>query len=309
MECPLKASLPSWLSGLGVLIVVPFFFIGGPGVFASTLVNNVWNFGHIVFFTVLMLLVQSFRPLVRWQQWLWVTLIALVISILIEYVQHFVGREASVDDVLHNMCGIWLGLFWGQKPTHIVWGLRCLSVILLAPSLWLVTESAVADIVMRHQFPQVNSFDSRYELQQIHTHPTIADTLQVDSPSIHGGHSLQVSLSSVKYAGFRLVGPYGDWGGYTFLVMDFYNPDSEPLYLTLKISDRQHDSGVNKFEERFNHRLRLASGWNNLRIPVEDIRNAPHSREMKMDEITGLAIFAEQVQQPRKFYWDNIHLE
>lgn len=305
----MKASLPSWLSGLFILVIVPFFFIGGPGVFSSTLVNAVWNFGHIVFFTVLMLLVQSFVPLVRWQQWLLVTLIALVVGVLIEYIQHFIGREASADDVLHNMFGIWLGLFWGQKATPLVWLMRGLSVVLLAPALWFVAQLAVADVVMRYQFPLINSFESRYELQQIHTHSVIAATRQVDSLSVHGEHSLHVTLNAQKYAGFRLVGPYGDWSGYTFLEMDFYNPDSEPLDLTLKISDRTHDEGVNKFADRFNQRLHLLSGWNKVRIAVNDIRDAPQNRQMNMDEISGLAIFAEQLHRPRQFYWDNIHLE
>lgn len=309
MEPSLKASLPSWFSGVVVLLVIPFFFIGGPSVFSSTLLITVWNFGHIIFFTVLMLLVQSFKPLMHWQQWLLVTLVALALSSLIEFVQHFVGREASVDDVLHNMFGVWLGLFWGQKPTRLVWVLRFFSLCLLAPSFWLLTTTAVTDVVMRYQFPQINSFDSRYELRQIHAHPSVVETRQADSFFVHGGHSLQVTLSTKRYAGFRLVGPYGDWGGYTYLAMDFYNPDLEPLELILKISDRTHDNGANKFDDRFNRRLQLVSGWNNLRFAVDDIRHAPKNREMQMDEISGLAIFVEQLNRPRDIYWDNIRLE
>jgi hypothetical protein len=73
MESFLKASLPSWLSGLFILLVVPFFFVGGPDALSSMLLKNVWNFGHIIFFTVFMLLVQSLRPLGHWHSWLCVT--------------------------------------------------------------------------------------------------------------------------------------------------------------------------------------------------------------------------------------------
>lgn len=305
----MKASLPSWMSGLCVLLVVPFFFIGGPEVFSSTLVITAWNFGHIIFFTLLMLLVQSFRPLERWNQWLWVTLIALVVGVLIEYLQHFVGREASAEDVLHNMLGVWLGLFWGQKPTRLVWALRFLSLAIFSPSLWLLFTTAVADIQMRNQFPQINSFDTHYEMQQIYANPVNVKVLQVDAPRVDGGHALQITFSTKKYAGFRLVGPYGDWAGYSYLTMDMYNPEQEPLEIALRISDRQHDNGVNKFEDRFNRRLQLASGWNKVRIGINEIRTAPLKREMNMDEISGFAIFVEQLQRPRQVYWDNIRLE
>ncbi len=305
----MKASLPSWISGLCVLLVVPFFFIGGPDVFSSTLVITVWNFGHIIFFTLLMLLVQSFKPLDRWQQWLWVTLIALLLGVLIEYLQHFVGRESSADDVLHNMLGVWLGLFWGQRPTRLVWALRFLSLAVFSPSLWLLIATAVDDVQMRHQFPQINSFDSHHEMQQIYANPAIVETRQVDSPSVAGGHALQIIFGTKKYAGFRLIGPYGDWAGYSYLTMDFYNPEDELLEIALRISDRKHDNGVNKFEDRFNRRFQLTAGWNKVRIGINEIRNAPLKREMDMDEISGFVIFVEQPQRPRKLYWDNIHLE
>lgn len=304
----MKASLPSWFSGLFVLLVVPFFFVGGPDALSPILLKNAWNFGHIIFFTVFMLLVQSFRPLAHWQSWLGVTLLALGVGISIEFVQHFVGRDSSWDDVLHNLFGVWLGLFWGQKPTRPVWLLRGISVLLIGPAFWLVIYSAMADIVMREQFPQVNSFESRFELAQVHANPQQVKTRQVNSLHTHGAFSLQVELGTQKYAGLNLIGPYGDWSGYQFLQMDFYNPDSEPLELVLKISDASHDQGTNSFNDRFNRKLVLTQGWNQIQIDLNDVRRAPSKREMQMDKISGMAVFVMQLSQPRRFYWDNIRL-
>jgi hypothetical protein len=167
----------------------------------------------------------------------------------------------------------------------------------------------VADVQMRNQFPQINSFDSQHELQQIYANPAIVKNRQVDSPSVDGGHALQIIFGTKKYAGFRLVGPYGDWTKYEYLTMDFYNPESEPLEIALRISDRKHDNGVYKFEDRFNRRFQLTAGWNKVRIGINEIRNAPLKREMDMDEISGFGIFVEQLQRSRQLYWDNIHLE
>ncbi len=305
----MKASLPSWLSGLFIVLVVPFFFIGGPDGLSPTLIKNAWNFGHIIFFTVFMLLVQSFRPLAHWRSWVFITLLALGVGMAIEFVQRFVGRESSWDDVLHNLFGVWLGLFWGQKPTRPIWLLRCISLLLVAPAFWLVVYSAMADIVMREQFPLVNSFESRFELAQVRANPRQVTTQQVNSLHTHGAYGLQVELGTQKYAGLNLVGPYGDWSGYQFLQMDFYNPDSEPLELVLKISDSNHDHGKNNYNDRFNRKLVLMQGWNQVQVDLNDVRSAPRNRAMRMDEISGMAIFVMKLSKPRVFYWDNVRLQ
>ena len=305
----MKASLPSWLSGLFILLIVPFFFVGGPDGLSPTLLKDIWNFGHIIFFAVFMLLVQSFYPLVNWRSWLLVTLLAVGVGVSIEFVQRFVGRDSSWDDVIHNLFGVWLGLFWGQKPTRPVWLLRITSLLLAAPAFWLVIYSAMADIAMREQFPLVNSFESRFELAQVHVNPNQVKTQQVGSSRSHGNYGLHVVLGTHKYAGLGLVGPYGDWSGYQFLRMDFYNPDNEPLELVLKISDSSHNRGKNNFNDRFNHKFVLAQGWNQLEIDLDEVRRAPLGRVMQMDEISGMAVFVMQLSKPREFYWDNIRLQ
>lgn len=291
------------------MLVVPFFFVGGPDHLSSVFFNRAWNFGHILFFAVLMLLIQSYKPLATWRAWLLVTFIAIAFGCLIEFIQKYVGRNANLDDVLHNLFGVWLGLFWGQKPSCLIWFLRFIAVLLVAPAAWLVVDAGIANLVMRNQFPLVNSFESRHELQQIQVHPAIAETRQVNSLAIDGKHSLEIIFSTRQYAGFQLLGPYGDWSKYAYLTMDFYNPDDAPLMVILKISDREHDTGANKFDDRFNRRLYLNPGWNKIQIAINDIRAAPRKRAMQMDEISGFTLFVEQLAEPQKLYWDNIRLE
>lgn len=309
MEYSLKASLPSWLSGLLVLVVVPFFFIGGPDVFSAPVLQNIWNFGHIIFFAIVMLLIQEFKPLPYWRQWLIVTLIAVFLGCSIEFIQSFIGRSASIDDILHNLFGVWLGLFWGQKPTRQVWMLRVVSLLFVSPALWLIVDSGIANLVMRYQFPQVSSFESRYELQQLQLNKAQVKIRQDSLIYSHGKQSLHVELDTHKYAGLSILGPYGDWGKYKSITMDFYNPDVEPLALVIRISDLQHDRGDNRYNDRFNRSFVLVSGWNHLQVNVDDVRSAPKNRAMVMDEISNLTIFALQLSEPRQFYWDNVRLQ
>ena len=292
-----------------MLVLMPFFFWGGPDYFAPEYIKTLWNFGHIVFFAVLLLWVQSFKSLTHWRQWLWVTFIALVLGCAIETLQHFVGRNASWDDVLHNLFGVWLGLFWGQKATRPVWVLRVASIIGILPAAGLVIDSAWTDLLMRKQFPLLNSFESRTEMQQVRSNGLTREPGQIQVAVRQGSHALDVNLTARQFSGIRLIGPYGDWSGYQYLVMDFYNPDGDPLPLTIKISDYVHDVGKNLYRDRFNHPIVLMTGWSEIRIPLEDIRSAPSGRLMALDRITGFAVFATQLSHPRRFYWDNIRLE
>jgi hypothetical protein len=256
-----------------------------------------------------MLLIQAFKPLPHWRQWLMVTLIAILLGVLIEFIQSLIGRSASIDDVLHNLFGVWIGLFWGQKPTRQVWALRALSLLFISPALWLVVDSGVANLVMRYQFPQINSFESRYEMQQLQLNKVQVKAVQNTTLHTHGNLSLQVELSTDKYAGISLLGPHGDWGIYDSLVMDFYNPEAEPLHLIIRVSDLQHDRGDNQFDDRFNRSIALMPGWNKLAISIDDIRTAPRTRKMAMDEISNITVYAGKLPRPRQFYWDNVRLQ
>lgn len=256
-----------------------------------------------------MLLIQSFKPLIGWRQWLLVTIIAIVLGGAIEWVQFYVGRNANVDDVLHNVFGVWLGLFWGQKPSRLIWLLRFVCTLLITPALWLVVDSALADLSMRHQFPRLNSFESRYELQQLQANNGQVKIHQAQLVHTHGMNAAQITLGTRPYSGVSLLGNYGDWSGYSALVMDLYNPDDEALELVVRISDFQHNRGDNKYNDRFNRRIILLHGWNHIHIPLEEVRTAPHGRFMQMNAIGNVTIFAAQLSEPRVFYWDNIKLQ
>lgn len=304
----MKASLPPWLSALIVIVVVPFFFIGGPTITSSFLLNNIWNFGHIIFFTVLMLGIQSFKPLNHWRQWLVVTFIAVALGCLIEGIQYYVGRNPTVQDVLHNVFGVWLGLFWGQKANRLVWVLRLVSAGLVAPSLWLVVDSAIASIIMQRQFPMINSFESRFELQQVRANKAQVRPAKTDVMYSEGRHALRVSLGTQPYSGVSVLAAYGDWGTYANLSMDLYSAASDSVELVVRISDTQHDLNGHSFNDRFNQRITLHPGWNRVSFNIEDIRSAPQCRAMQMDSINYITIFAAKLSEPYEFYLDAIKL-
>jgi hypothetical protein len=95
---------------------------------------------------------------------------------------------------------------------------------------------------------------------------------------------------------------------YKELQLSIYNSDKKPIQLTCRIHDRQHTGGIQLYEDRFNRKFSISSGWNLIRIQLKEIENAPHKRKMALNQIQGLGIFAVSLPKPRTVYIDYVRL-
>lgn len=305
-------SFRRWFLLVMLVLICPLFFVGGPDVYSSALFNNLWNYGHVIFFATALLFAQLVRPIPFGRAWVWVVLAIFVLGLVIEFVQNFVGRDASWSDVTHNVLGAFIALCWGQRATdrrYLVIVLRVLSVVFMLPMLWVSTQLVYVDWQMRKQFPLINSFETSYELHQLANIGEHVSKQQVGNYITNGQFALAVTLAMDTYSGIKWVGRFGDWSQYRFFALDIYNPSSEALQVVLKIADLQHDRGTNALDDRFNRRISLNPGWNNLRIAMDDIRNAPAKRQMRIEEVNCLELFAVSLPKPQLIYVDNLRLE
>jgi len=124
----------------------------------------------------------------------------------------------------------------------------------------------------------------------------------------HGKASLKVELNTSLYSGVGLKYFPENWQHYNELQLSIFNPDSEPLQLTCRIHDRQHTRGLQLYADRFNRKFSISSGWNLIRIELQDIENAPHKRKMALNEIQGLGIFATSLSKQKTVYVDYVRL-
>jgi hypothetical protein len=113
------------------LLSLPFFFINGPGWLSTDTGKAMSNLGHIPFFVLVTLLIRSRFFLKSAGGWLTVSLAAFALGGAIELIQSLVGRSASWHDVLRNLTGTWLVVFWLQRPTALMWFGRVVATSLL----------------------------------------------------------------------------------------------------------------------------------------------------------------------------------
>lgn len=302
----------SWLLFGALLGISPLFFIGGPNGVSSLLFNQLWNLGHIVFFAGAVFVMMQFLTLTSWKSWILISLGAVCLSAAIELLQKMVGRDASWDDVLHNLGGVWLALFFGQQLKVKLWiaiALRVLVVSVVAPSFWFTAVAAYTDVYMRKQFPVINNFETFVEAKHLVGIALDVPKTRSKAHVSYGQFSLAVNLGTEKYSGLKWVSPYGDWTAYNRFAMDIYNAEVEAVEVVLKIADFSHDLGNNLYDDRFNKRVTLLPGWNYLNVSIEEIKNAPANRSMRMDQISCLELFATRLAQPALIYIDYLRLE
>ncbi|WP_051234670.1 hypothetical protein [Marinimicrobium agarilyticum] len=291
-----------------VLLASPLFFIGGPDWLAPPVIRELWSQGHWLFFACLFFWWQARWTLTHPRQWLLATLAVLLVSALIEGAQTLVGRQAGWNDVLCNVTGTWLGLFWGQRAERRVWLGRVIAVGLVLWQVKVVLAVGLAQWHQQHQFPVLGDFESRWDM------PFWEGRVErVPAPVAEGRYSLAFEVggdnTASRYSGVHLKQLPGDWRGYQALALSLYNPVESPLAMTLRINDTQHDRGEGAFSDRYNGRLQLEPGWNHYRIDLQTVEQAPEQRDMNLASVERLLLFATDIEQSRWLYLDNLRLE
>jgi hypothetical protein len=236
--------------------------------------------------------------------------IALFAGSLIEWLQHLTQRAAQLEDVARDLAGSFLWLAFA--PVHGArtgrkWrlGIRLAASIVLILLMLPLCRILIDEASARWQFPVLASFETPFEIERWSIRPDIDASI---TASPRTGHVLEIPLSTRRYSGIGLRYFPGDWHEYRFLQVELYNPDRAPLRITCRIHDLAHTRGVQHFEDRYNQRFLLESGWNTIKIDLQAVAAAPLHRSMDMRQIRGIGFFASSLPEPRRLYLDNLRL-
>lgn len=287
-----------------ILCAVPLFFVGGVSAYAPDIYRRMWDLGHAVFFALVAINLVSWSIIKTHKQFVIALLMVFGMSLIIEKLQTYVGRNASWFDVLSNLSGFLLGYSFAQPLNKWIVLLRSISIVGLSPGLWAVLKSFILLIVMWQQFPLLSGGTS-WEAR------AWSGGAKVSRVAAHQNTQrvYRVGYSGIAYQAANLRGFVQPWSDYQKLVLQIENPSSEMFELTIRISDKQHELSKQKYSDRFNHRIELLPGWNQIEIPVEQIKNAPLGRTMNLAEIYILKLFLSEPGKAREIYLNKIFLE
>jgi len=291
----------------------PFFFLGGPGVNSARSMFALWDLGHVLFFVLASLLlsqlVESRYPHCSvGLRWGGVFAAVLVLGGLVEGVQSVIsGRSPSVMDLLRNQLGCLL-VFVSVAPQRrgrMVLFSRIFVSGLLGIALIPLSRALIDERIAVAQFPVISDFETPFELDRWHGDEEV---LFIDTRTVRkGSGAMRVRFTRKEYSGVSLVSFPSDWRGYDRLAISVYNPDVDPLILECRINDVIHN---NRYHDRFNLRFILQTGWNDLVIPLDQLRQAPAGREMDLAHIAYLKLFVpEQQTREREIVIDAVLLE
>ncbi|MEP1217331.1 MAG: succinyl-CoA synthetase subunit beta [Marinobacter sp.] len=304
-----KPRISQYLALAGIALIAPFFFIGGPGWTDGPLYKSAWNLGHILFFALLTLAVQPWRFWTGWKLWGLPTLAVLLLGLAIELLQYGTSRQMDWQDLFRNMLGLWIILALSPGAADpgrsglAAWSLRITVAALL------VAEAGATAAVALQQYRVSQLLPALYDFSMSDPSPFWHGEIIPADATGSAQSALRLSLSTAPYSGASLHNFPGDWQGYGHLVLSLYNPQDQPLHMTLRINDTQHDQGDNAYSDRFNTRLTLDPGQNNVRLDLDQIRRAPTGRTMNMREVRRLMLFTTGLTEPQTVYLRDIRLE
>ena len=92
------------------------------------------------------------------------------------------------------------------------------------------------------------------------------------------------------------------------LEMNLYNPSTDTLHLQIRIDDKDHKLSGYAYADRFNASYDLLPGWNPIHINLDEVKNAPQSRKMDLQQIRRLSLFFIQPAGWLTIYIDEVKL-
>jgi VanZ family protein len=295
-------------------VLFVLFFIGGPGYHSSRSYQHFWDLGHIFFFAILtFLLLSLWQTLAKKSfpgQCIRIVLITLILGTAIEIFQYGFSRTPDAGDMVRNLIGSSLALFFGAPlrktiPAKKLRILQLLTALIFMVGLLPLSIALTDEWTAKKQFPVLSDFETPFERYRWRGEAVYSIDHGI---AYHGKSSLKVQLDTTEYSGVGLTYFPRDWQNYEALTISVYNPASKPIKITCRVHDRRHTEGPQLYSDRFNKSYVLDKGWNIIKINLEEIANAPKTRQMNISQIYNLGIFAVQLPEPRIIFIDNVRL-
>ena len=292
-----------------------FLFFGDVSSGNHRYIDEVFDFGHILLFGIASLAILNIISSAgNGGRSILIYFLAGGITFLLGFITECIQlympqRQFDLWDLLYDLIGATVflanGLTRSNAEIRGAFSKTILYVsILLMGLCFLPTVTAVIDDhEMQKDFPMIGSFERSFEMGRWK-----AQDSEMSRTTIYrtqGEYSMQVKLNPGKYPGISTRYFFGDWHDYDVLAFDVFLAETEPLKMSIRIDDKDHNNAHN---DRFNKTFLLNSKLNEINIPLKNVMRAPTGRTMDMRNIAQIVLFSYNLQRKSTIFIDNIRL-
>jgi len=296
-----------------LFIGIIFLFFGTSTNFDFRLVEYLWNLGHIALGFIAALIVKNdwlyFKNKHPWNQLLIIVILSFIAGIIIEAIQSQVGRDSSWNDVFLDVLGaITAIVFFSDKFKYKVkfkWSGNIVILLLYIYALAPFLSRSADELVQLYQFPILSNFEIPYETSRWHA----SEQTRSKEQSRSGNYSLKAKVAEYKYHGVEFNYFIRDWSAYKTFNISIFNTLDYPISISIKIYDKEHYKSDKSYHDRFNKEYSIKPGWNDIKIKISQIQEAPKSRKIDLQKIRKVSVFPLKKQKPFILYFDDVYLK
>jgi hypothetical protein len=246
-------------------------------------------------------------------------MLACAAGVVIEYVQSFTGRPASLFDMGSNAAGAAIGLALlalyenagrrlrlGRAGRWLLIGAGLAGLVFAA---WRPLEAARAYLHRANGFPVLVAFDGPVDLYFVDTEGLTAEIVDLPERWVRhpGERALRIRHGALRAPAVQVKEPRPDWRGYRTLAVDVTNAGDAEVRLVLRVLDEAHDwSHQDRFNQSFVVPARTRS---TVRFPLDAVGDAPAGRPMDLSRIANVMIFGHGPIAAGEIYLSRLWLE
>jgi hypothetical protein len=276
------------LTGVGVIVALLLLPLGWK-------LENVWSAGawnllHLPgFFLLTRFLFRIFAGRILPSVGL-----ALATGIVSEVLQSYIGRSASLHDVILDGFGILLALAWpgqpGRWPASRVPGASLILLAGITFAFFPALTQSLAERTARAHLPEIGPFSGT--TGQKLWWPQGRAVAEVDA----GTGALRVRIEPGTFGGVHFRSGGQDWSSYSEVVFSVSNPGA-PLRLGVRIDDAQSSADRVWLSDE----IRLDNGISEARIPLTGALAPDDRRRIDLTQIVRLVLFVDKTEIPVEF--------
>lgn len=272
--------------------------------------ESVADLGHPPTFAVLtagVLAILRGRIASRWSRGAIAAVLVAAFGLVSEITQGWLGRNASIHDLLADLCGIGAALsLWGASAAGTPWSVaarRLGAVGFLSAGFFQPCTVFLDELLAKNELPVLASFEHPWQVSRWFFHGSTAERTHLHATA--GNYALRVVLRPGEWLGPSLTmsGGCRDWSKYDRLELDIFVGEDQPLEVWFKAFD-EHQNGCGS--DRYEVPLVLPPGHTHFVVTIDELRHAPADRQMDVRDMKRFQLYVVKLETPRTLFIDNL---